>query len=108
MKLQAEATQKYISQSPRKMRLVADMIKKMKVDAAVTQLKFSTKRAADVMGKVINQAKSNAVNNSGVSEGSLKIKTIDIMEGPTYKRWNPVSRGRAHSILKRTSHIKVV
>lgn len=107
MQQQINAYQKYIRQSPRKMRLVADMVRGMRVDQALVQLELSSKKAAEVVLKVIKQAQANAVNNAQLAPDSLKVSTIIIEEGPTFKRWQPVSRGRAHPILKRTSHIKV-
>jgi len=58
--------------------------------------------------KTFKQATANAVNNRNLSKDLLTIQSIEVNEGPTYKRWRPVSRGRAHSIFKRTSHIKIV
>jgi len=108
MTQQIIAHQKFIRQTPRKLRLVADMVRSMSLDQAIAELKFTRKRAAIALLKVISQAKSNALNNNKLDETSLFIDQIQIMEGPTYKRWQPVSRGRTHSIFKRTSHIKVV
>ena len=102
------AHQKYIRQSPRKMRLVADLVRGMTVKKALEHLTISRKKASKEIKKVLIQAKSNAVNNSQLIEDSLNIDQIIIDEGPTLKRWRPVSRGRAHSILKRSSHIKVI
>lgn len=102
------AHQKYIRTTPRKLRMVADAIRHLPLNEAIIQLELSTKRAALPLKKVLLQAKANAINNSQLDPNSLSIKTIDIQEGATFKRWRPVSRGRAHGILKRTSHIKVV
>jgi large subunit ribosomal protein L22 len=102
------AYQKFIRQSPRKMRLVADLIRGMSINHALDQLAVSGKRAATSIKKVVLQAQANAVNNANLDKNSLTIERILIEEGPTFKRWNPVSRGRAHPILKRTSHIKVI
>jgi len=106
MKIKAEA--KYIRTSPRKIRLVADLVRKLPLNEALTTLTHLRKRAAKPMFKVLKQAQSNAVNNHNLAKDSLLIQSIEVNEGATYKRWNPVSRGRAHSILKRTSHIKVI
>jgi large subunit ribosomal protein L22 len=102
-----QANQKYIRQSPRKLMLVADMVRGQKVDQALNQLAVSTKRAAQVMYKVLTQAQKNAINNSGLTNDSLIIDSLRVSEGPTYKRWRPVSRGRAHPIKKRTSHLSI-
>ena len=107
MTKQAVAHQKFIRQTPQKLRLIANMIRPLKVEEAVIQLKVSSKRGAIVILKVLTQAKTNATN-IGLRSETLKIHSIEISEGPTFKRWNPVSRGRAHKILKRTSHIKII
>ncbi len=106
MTKQVVAHQKFIRQTPQKLRLIANMIRPLKVEEAVIQLKVSSKRGAKVILKVLTQAKTNAIN-IGLKSETLKIHSIEISEGPTFKRWNPVSRGRAHKILKRTSHIKI-
>jgi large subunit ribosomal protein L22 len=102
------AEQKNIRISAQKMRLVADAVRKLDPIQAVLQLKFLKKRAALALAKVIKQAIANGTNNLQLGESGLKFHRLEIGEGPTYKRWQPVSRGRAHPILKRTSHIKVV
>lgn len=102
------AEQKNIRISAQKLRLVVDAIRKLSPSQAVLKLKFLNKRAAQALVKVIKQAMANAVNNLQLDENGLKFHQLEIGEGPTYKRWQPVSRGRAHSIFKRTSHIKVV
>lgn len=107
MTKQAVAHQKFIRQTPQKLRLIADMIRPLKVEEAVIQLKVASKKGAKVILKVLTQAKTNATN-IGLRSETLKIYSIEISEGPTFKRWNPVSRGRAHKILKRTSHIKII
>jgi large subunit ribosomal protein L22 len=106
MQITASATN--VRMSPRKLRLIADMVRVMTPDKAVTALKYTRKRAAAPLAKVIKQAVANAVNNFKVNKSELKFKTVEINGGPVYKRFQPVSRGRAHSIKKRTSHIKVV
>jgi large subunit ribosomal protein L22 len=107
MNKQVLAHQKFIRITPRKLRLLADMVRPLGVEPAIIQLKVSSKRGAKTILKVLTQAKTNAIN-SGLRSETLKIKSIEILEGPTFKRWNPVSRGRAHSIMKRTSHIKII
>jgi large subunit ribosomal protein L22 len=103
-----KAEQKYVRISPQKMRLVARAVKSLSPDEALDKLKFLNKRSARPLAKVIKQALANAVNNSKLKRENLKFKTIQIGEGAVYKRWRPVSRGRAHSILKRTSHVRVI
>jgi len=103
-----KAERKFIRTSPRKIRLVADLVHSLSLDEALTTLTHLRKRAAVAMLKTLKQAQANAVNNHNLPKESLVIQSIEVNEGPTYKRWNPVSRGRAHSIFKRTSHIKVM
>lgn len=102
------AQQKYIRMSPQKIRLVAAAIKHLPPAEAQRQLAFIPKRAARPLSKVIGQAVANATNNLKLNPRLLKIESIEINEGPTLKRWRAVSRGRAHGILKQTSHIKVI
>lgn len=101
-----KATQKYIRTSARKLRLVADAVRGLPVIPALNYLKFMEKRAAEPLYKAIKAALA-AGKNQGEKEDNLIVKIIDIGEGPTYKRWRAVSRGGAHSIAKRTSHIRV-
>jgi large subunit ribosomal protein L22 len=100
----------YYRMSPRKVRLVADLIRGKKTDDAVAQLTFCKKRSAPTFLKLLKSALSNAKNNfkTDTDKDNLYIKEIRVDEGPTLKRWRPVSRGMAHSIKKRTSHISIV
>ena len=107
MTKQVTAHQKFIRQTPQKLRLIADLVRKLDIEEAITQLKISSKKGSKQVLKVLNQAKSNAIN-AGFKTETIKIHSIEIQEGPTYKRWQPVSRGRAHSIFKRNSHIKII
>ncbi len=102
-----KATQKYLRTSPRKLRLVADAIRNLTVDQALLQLKFMGKRAAEPLMKTLNSAATNAKNTKGITADKLTIASIDIGDGPVFKRFRAVSRGQAHSIKKRTSHIKI-
>ena len=103
-----KAEQKFVRISPRKVRLVANAIRGLSVAETKDQLKALNKRAALPLRKTLHQAIANAVNNKQQLEENLTIKEIQIGEGPTFKRWQPVSRGRAHPILKRVSHIKII
>ncbi|MBT5016388.1 50S ribosomal protein L22 [Candidatus Peregrinibacteria bacterium] len=93
--------------SPKKLSLVAAMIRKKSVNEALEILKFTPKKAAATLYKVVQSAGKNAENNFKQDPTSLVIKEIIVTQGPTYKRWQSVSRGRAHPILKRTSHVTV-
>lgn len=106
--MQIQATARNIRISPTKVRLVVDQIKKMKPQDSIALLGLVNKSAAIPVKKVIASAIANAKHNQKLDEKSLVIKSIEVNQGRTLKRWQPVSRGRAHSILKRTSHIKVV
>ncbi|MBW7944326.1 50S ribosomal protein L22 [Patescibacteria group bacterium] len=103
-----KATQTYTRQSPRKVRLVANTIKDLSLEDAMTQLGMISKKSTEVVSKVLRQAVANAVNNHGFQVGDLVIDRVLVNEGPRYKRFNAVSRGRAHNIIKRTSHVTVV
>ena len=103
-----QATQKYIRTSPRKIRLVADSVRGLRVDQALEYLRFLGKRAALPVAKVIRSAAASAKDQQGLDSKDLIVKIIDIGEGATFKRWRAVSRGSAHSIMKRSSHIKVI
>jgi len=103
-----KATQKYIRITPRKIRLVVDRVKHLRPKQAIEELSFIRKRAALPLTKVIKQAMANAIKNANVSEDSLQFENITIGGGPILKRWRAVSRGRAHPIKKRTSHITVI
>lgn len=101
------ATQKQIRQTPRKMRLVANQVKDLSLEKALRQLALIDRRASLAILKVLKQAIANAMNNHRLPFESLELKGIQINPGSVYKRWRAVSRGRAHSIMKRTSHIRV-
>ena len=103
---QAIAITKFIRTSPRKLRLVADVVRGMEAEKALQQLKFINKRARGPIFKAIKQAVANA-QQLGLSS-PLKITQLLVDQGPVYKRWRAISRGQAHSIHKFTSHIKVV
>lgn len=104
-----KAEQKYVRMSPRKLRAVADVVRKFSnPQEAVDVLEVIGKRAAEPIRKTILQAIANAVNNKSLSKESLRIVEIQIGDGPTLKRWRPRARGMAAPILKRTSHIRIV
>lgn len=103
-----KAEQKYVRTSPRKLRLVANAVRKLSPALALVYLERINKRATLPLAKTIKQALANAKNNAGVDQNSLKIKELAINQGPVYKRAQPVSRGMAHPIAKRTSHIRVI
>lgn len=99
---------KYLRISPRKVRLVANLIKGMDVVEARSQLTFLPKRAASMILKLLNSALANAEHNFNLSKENLYISKIIVDPGPSLKRWLPRAMGRATSILKRTSHITLI
>jgi len=98
----------YLRIAPRKVRLVADIIRKKKVEEAQSILNFTTKKATKPILKLLNTAIANARNNFQLEPGNLYISKITIDEGPKYKRWMPRARGSTYEIQKKTSHITLV
>ncbi|MGE4299757.1 MAG: 50S ribosomal protein L22 [Desulfovibrionaceae bacterium] len=106
--METKATAKYMRISARKVRLVAQNIKGMPVEQAINVLKFTPKKAAEVIGKVLDSAVANAEQMPGIDVDSLAVKQVVVNEGPTWKRFIPRAMGRATRIRKRTSHITVI
>ena len=106
--MEARAVGKYIRVSPQKARLVADVVRGMNADQAITTLKFMPKKAAGILRQVIESAVANATQNEQVDVDSLFIKKIFIDGGPSLKRIRPRAMGRATGVIKRTSHITVI
>ena len=106
MEVIAEA--KFIKTSPRKVRLVVETIRKLSPNGALSHLAILPKRAAIPIAQVLKSALANAKHNLKLAEDNLRIKSIVVNEGPSLKRWRPVSRGRAHPYKRRMSHIKIV
>lgn len=102
------ATAKYVRISPFKVRVVLDIIKGKPVTEAVAILENTPKAASEVLIKLVNSAIANAENNMNLSKNDLFIAECYANEGPTLKRIQAVSKGRAYRINKRTSHITVV
>ncbi len=93
--------------SAQKGRLVADQIRGKPVETALNTLRFSTKKGAALMRKVLESAIANAEHNEGADIDELKVSTVFIDEGPTLKRVRARAKGRANRILKRSCHITV-
>ena len=102
------ATAKYVRISPYKVRVVLDIIKGKPVTEAVAILENTPKAASEVLIKLVNSAIANAENNMNLSKNDLFVAECYANEGPTLKRIQAVSKGRAYRINKRTSHITVV
>ena len=105
--MEARAVAKFMRISPRKVRLVAENIKGKPVEDALNILKFTPKKAADALSKVLYSALANAEQTPGVDVDSLMVSNVEVNEGPTWKRIMPRAMGRAYRIRKRTSHITV-
>lgn len=99
--------QKYNIGTPRKLRLVVALVKKLDPKVAVEKLIFVKKRASEILAKVIKAAIAQA-KEAGVSDDNLAFKEIQISEGPRLKRGRAASRGRWHPYKKRMSHIRVI
>lgn len=102
-----QAKHRYARISARKVRLIADMIRGRDVQDALNVLKFTPNRAAGMVSKVLTSAVANA-NEAEANVDSLIVDEARVDDGPVIKRFQPKDRGRAHPILKRTSHITVV
>ena len=98
---------KGVDQTPRKVSLVAALVRGRSVADAVVILEHTPKRAALVLKKAIQSAAANATNNHGLDGKSLTISTLSITAGPRTRRFKPASRGRALPFQKRSSHILV-
>jgi large subunit ribosomal protein L22 len=106
--MEAKAILRSTRISPQKARLVADQVRGLPVARALSLLKFSDKKAAAIIYKVIYSATSNAENNNGADVDELKVASIMVDEGPVLKRFMARAKGRGTRISKRTSHISVV
>ncbi len=107
--MEITAKLKYYRTAPRKVRLVADLVRGKKLGEAMKFLMFSTKKSSRDIAKLLKSAASNAKNDFKVVDTeSLYINKITVDEGPTLKRFMPRARGSASSIKKRTSHVSVV
>ena len=110
MEYVALAKTKYIKMTARKMRVVVDTVRGVRVNEALALLAVSPKKAAFDVAKTLKSAVANAENSKGdldIDLDSLYIKEIMVDEGPTQKRWTPRAMGRASKILKRSSHLTI-
>lgn len=93
--------------SAQKARLVADQVRGLSAESAVELLRFSTKKAAKLVKKVVDSAIANAEENEGADLDDLVVSTIFVDEGPVLKRFHARARGRGNQIIKRSCHITV-
>jgi large subunit ribosomal protein L22 len=106
--METRAVAKYIRLSPVKVRQVVDLVRGKSVDEALAILRFTPKRAAKPVAKVIKSATANAEHNNDLDREQLFIARVFVDQGPSLKRWRPRAYGRANVIKHRTSHITVV
>ena len=106
--MQAKAEAKHIRISPRKMKPIADLVRGKNVKDAQNILKFTPRKGAEIFLKVLNSAIANAENNFHIDVDTLIVKDIYANQGPTLKRWNAGSMGRANPVLRRSSHVGVI
>ncbi len=106
--MNVHATLRRLRMSPRKVRLVVDLVRGLPVEEAEVRLSFLEKRAALPVLKLLKSAVANATHNFKLDPSTLIIKEIAADGGPTYKRWRPRAFGRAGAIRKRTTHISLV
>lgn len=106
--MEVAARLKHIRLSAQKCRLVCDQVRGMPIDRALDLLKFSTKKAAAIVKKVLDSAIANAEHNFGADIDELKVHRIYADQGSTYKRTQARAKGRGTRILKPTCHITVI
>lgn len=106
--MEAKAVLRTARISPQKARLVADQVRGLPAANALALLKYSDKKAARLIYKVLWSALANAENNEGADADELKVARIFVDEGPALKRFAARAKGRGTRITKRTSHITVV
>jgi len=105
--MQVAAKLKYARISPQKCRLVADMVRGKPVGNALATLRFTPKKGAELVRKVLESAIANAENNHNADIDALKVDLIYVDEAPTLKRFHARAKGRGNRIVKRNSHIVV-
>ncbi len=101
------AKARYVRVSPRKARVVADQIRGLDVERAISLLEFSPRGASVPVLKLVKSAAANAENNFDLDPEEMRIASISVDEGPTMRRYRPRARGRATRIEKRSCHINI-
>lgn len=104
----AIAHQKGVRISPRKVAVVAALVRGRSVEDALTILDYTPRRSAQEVKDAIKSAAANAEHNHNYKPGTLEITEISVTAGPRLKRWMPAARGRARRFQRKTSHIKIV
>lgn len=106
--MQAKAMAKYVRISPLKVNFICKEIRGKQVDEALAILKFTPKKGARILEKVLNSAIANAEHNFGLNREDLFVSQAYANNAPVMKRWRPKAKGMAYPILKRSSHVGVV
>ena len=106
--MNVQAIAKGVRMSPRKVGVVAALVRGRSVEDALVILDHTPRRSADPVYKVVASAKANAEHNHNLKPNTLQIVEISVSPGPRLKRFRPAARGRALPFLRRSSHIRVV
>ena len=105
--MEAKAYLRYARVSPRKFKIVLDMIRNQPIDMAMAILRNTPKASCEELEKLLKSAVANAENNFGMDKNNLYVSECFVCPGPTLKRIRPRAQGRAFKILKRTSHVTI-
>ena len=108
--MEAKASLRYLRITPRKVRVVADLIRGKNVNAALAQLSYLEKRAAEPLAKLLRSAVANAeqaAKDQSLDVDRLTVKELMVDQGPSLRRYMPRAMGRAFKVLKKTSHISL-
>lgn len=106
--MQVTAEIKYLKISPKKMKSMGKAVVGLSPKTAIDRLSLLRGEAARLLLSAIKSVLANAQNNFKADTSTLRIKTVIVLKGPMMKRWQPVSRGMAHQIKKKMSHVKVI
>jgi large subunit ribosomal protein L22 len=106
--MEVKAIAKSVRISPRKLRLVVDAIRSMKIDDAYRMLEVTHKRAALIVSKTLKSAVANAIVNNNLDAKTLYIASVMVNEAQALKRFRPSTRGRVHHYKKRGSHLTII
>lgn len=107
--MKSKAIVRYVRISPRKLRIVADLVRGKAINNAYATLRFCKRqKAAKTMLDLLDSAVANAEQTGKVDVDTLRISSLKVDQGPTMKRFMPRAQGRAFQILRRTSHVSVV
>ena len=105
--MEVSARLSHVHISAQKARLVADVVRGLSVADAQNALRFSNKKAAAIISKLLDSAASNAEHNEGADIDDLRVSAIHVDEGRSMKRYRPRAKGRAAPIIKRSAHITI-